>query len=248
MNMAQKLTKLADLHATTCFLNSLLREWNDFVIYRSDKTLLVLIQLADNEHIQIPLRKYSILGRHEYTGKFYLLINNKCTEINFSKFLERICIKLESIHNIQLDQFKTTVLSSRNTIHQALKVHATIHNENHTFKNTEHALVIGHNFHPISKSRDKFTSTDLQNYAPEFKGEFSLQWLLVDIKILHHVQAKNLADKNWLNTLFAEDCPQHVAEIPTHMQPVPMHPWQWQYLRQNPEISDLPSKQSNHSC
>lgn len=240
--MTQKLIKLADLHATTCFLNSLLREWNDFVIYRSENNLFVLIQVSDNEHIKIPLLSYSMLGRHEYSGKFYLKTDNKNTEINFDDFVERICMKLETINNTSLAQFKANVLSSRDNIYQALQVHTINNDEKYSFKNAEQALIIGHNFHPTPKSRDTLSKNELHTYAPEFKGEFPLQWLLVDKAILLHVQAKNSDDKNWLATLFNQDIPNNNLEIPNNMLPIPMHPWQWQHLQKDPVITEYLQK------
>lgn len=236
--MNPKFARIADFHSATCFLNSLFREWHNYIIHLFENQLIISIQMIDNDVIQIPLSKYSLLGRHEYMGQFYLIRGNQRTELLFNELLDQICKKLKETHSILFDPFIANVISSRNTIYHALQVHASENENSDTFINSEQALIIGHNFHPIPKHRDVLTTNELHQYAPECKGEFSLQWLFVDKEILLHRHAKNIDDKNWLNTLFTQDCLQQDIEIPDHQLPVPMHPWQWQYLQQNPVISE----------
>ncbi len=234
--MTQQLKVLADLHSATCFFNALLREWRDYVVYQAGSKTYVLIYLTGDDILEIPIANFSLLGRHHYTGKF---LHNK-KEVNFATALELVCAKLAetvAVSNERWQTFKEDVLASRENIYQALNL--AVKTDASDFKAAEQGLLIGHNFHPTPKSRDKFSIAELHNYAPECNGEFQLQWLLVDPAIARHMCADSF-DADWLHELFKLEYPQYGNK----MLPVPMHPWQWQFLQQNSVITEyLKNKQ-----
>ncbi len=106
------------------------------------------------------------------------------------------------------------------------------------FAEAEQALLCGHSIHPTPKSREPFTDTDAETYAPEFGNTFTLQWLAIHAARLEgksgcsELTAADFARKVWASENMQDPVPD------THV-PVPMHPWQWQRLRQYPDIARL---------
>lgn len=228
---------LSNKHAATCFLNALFREWHDYHLYQSSKNLIVEIPLSDERSIEIPLKRYSLFGRHDYSGKFYLKYNEKIDEIDFDQLLEEIRQKIMNSYNMtsdEYDRFKQDVQSSRDTVFLSLQHRENVRNTSNDFISTEQALIIGHALHPTPKSRNGWTSSELKQFSPEFEATFPLVWLLVDNEIINHSFAQSFRHQEWLSEIFHQEYGDEV--IPANHTPMPMHPWQWQTLLKNPLI------------
>lgn len=238
--MTAENTRLSELHTATCFLNALLREWHNYFIYQSsDGVMQVVIHLAENSSLVIPLRKYSILGRHEYLGQFYLDRDNHKHEINFDELLAQLSAVLQTAYQmseVEYDKFKSVVLLSKETVYHSLEYHRNSDNElkyDNDFIHAEQSLLVGHNFHPTPKSRDIWTLDELKSYAPEFNAAFSLYWILVDKDICHQSFSQTFAEHDWLLELFSDECGEAALnKLHENTLPIPMHPWQWMYLHQ----------------
>ncbi len=235
--------KQATLHSATCFLNSLLRESKHHQFSDSPSFPQITVPIHANAAVILPLRKHSELGRHQYTGTFYLEINQDRTEISFSRLVELLTdfFRAElSADPVSIKQFRSRVFTSLNTIQKALisRGPSTSSSSLH-FKDTEQALLIGHNFHPTPKSRDEFDEKDLLNYSPEFAGKLRLDWLMAEPSILYQKKSACFEDREWTEALAREDLAD-TALLDKYLSigftPMPMHPWQLKVLQKNPAI------------
>lgn len=248
------LEKLARSHASTCFLNSLLREWHGYrVLERFESRAVRLekcisITLSNYEVLLIPLEKESPLGRHQYDGHFYLQKGSDFSLISFQELVERLCDHLAGSMGSDRDsvaKFKTRVYDSLKNV-QASMIHRekSIRElyENLDFKSAEQGLIVGHNFHPTPKSRDDFNEADLLRYAPEFGGHFPLDWFMADPSILFQRRAASFGDRNWtleLALLDLKDKAKVMELSKKGLVPVPMHPWQKAVLFKDPYVQGL---------
>lgn len=248
------LEKAALMHASTCFLNSLLREWDGYEILRHFESRAIkldkciAIPLAADERLVIPLVKDSPLGRHQYDGRFYLQRGWEVSLISFQELVERLCDHLADLFGSDLDaiaKFKGRVFDSLKNVHGSLHVRETAIRELHEnldFKSAEQGLIVGHNFHPTPKSRDGFEAADLMCYAPEFGGQFRIEWLMADPSILYEKRASSFGDRNWTMELAIEDLSETTKLVEFSRRgfvPVPMHPWQKDVLLKDAYVREL---------
>lgn len=227
-------TKLATHHAATCFLNSLLREWTQ---HRASPSMIE-IPLGPAGRLEIPLNRHSLLGRHQYEGRFFLITSTSRQEIDFFALVRHLTEFLSGsfkTSDVQKRLFEARVRSSRDNIEAALagredslKTKAVT---DFDFLAAEQALLIGHNFHPTPKSRDEFDAQDLQTYSPEFGGAFQLQWMAADPSLVFEKRAASFADQDWtsqlaLSDLCFENKAQAQALLDRGFKLLPFHPWQ----------------------
>lgn len=246
--------QLSEQISATCFLNSLLREWDQYEAFHlSGGQSEIHISIEPEGKIILPLLRFSMLGRHQYSGEYFLLTKNHKQQIAFSELVDRISGHLAKIFvtdQKQLQNFKNRVFSSQNNVFEMLKRRKEevqyFENANFDFKNSEQALFVGHNFHPTPKSRDEFTEQDMQRYSPEWGGQFSLVWLIASPQIIYQMQAESFAKEqanantHWSVELAEMDLGSGNVELKRYLQkawvPFPMHPWQYEVLKKQAVI------------
>lgn len=254
MNTSHSFQRLTILHSATCFLNSLFREWNAYTVETSDLGEHIVIPLKNKRSILIPIKKYSILGRHQYQGQFYLNFNDELSEISFQEMVQLLCDFLKDCFQLEhekMEIFKNRVFSSFYNMHSSLEFRANsireFEHSDFNFKDSEQALIIGHNFHPTPKSRDEFNDQDMLHYSPEFSGIFCLDWFVAVPSIVSQKCAASFAEQKWTEELFLQDFAQTQSVqdlLAKSMIPIPMHPWQLKNLTQIPLIQQYIEKGS----
>ncbi len=225
-------------HSATAFLNSLLLEYQDVRISETE----IIFPLSESLLIIIPLKKRSLLGRHNYQGEFFLKTADEKKEIKFKELITLICdhlaIKLDARPD-QKSAFIKRVLNSADNITQFLiKREDDLKNFfalQKNFKFSEQALLLGHAFHPTPKSRAEFNNEDAHKYSPEMRGSFPLEWILLDPKLFFQKTSTNFKEEDWLKEIFLKDMISQV-EINRGFIPYPLHPWQKKFLLENEEI------------
>lgn len=90
----------------------------------------------------------------------------------------------------------------------------------------EQAMVYGHPFHPTPKSTQGFGDR-LAAYAPELGTDFVLRWFAVRADA---VLQRRVAPGAWV---------PDVVVAPAGYLPLPVHPWQADYLREQPRVRGL---------
>jgi len=125
-----------------------------------------------------------------------------------------------------------------------LKMH---NGDKQSFIESEQNLLIGHQLHPVSKSRDGFSSTDMMKYSPETCGDFQLHYFAVSKSIVHQdsALADNTSDliKQQLSLeLERSNTPKAGLLLYFELEDyslIPVHPWQASYLREDNLVKDL---------
>lgn len=99
------------------------------------------------------------------------------------------------------------------------------------YLDSEQSLTFGHPFHPAPKSRQGFSATDLQCYAPELRASFPLHYFAVRRE--HWLQESLLPES--ADDLLAAQAP---ADLQTDddFALLPTHPWQARYLMSLPAV------------
>lgn len=95
-------------------------------------------------------------------------------------------------------------------------------------RQAEQSLRFGHPFHPTPKSIDGF-GDDLPRYAPELGAEFRLRWFAVRADALRE---RRVAPGAWA----PPDVERHT---PSGYAPLPVHPWQADYLIRQARVAEL---------
>ncbi len=243
MNAQAFFTAKAIQHSRTCFLNSLLREWSDFIVADTLDGKQIEIKISKNSKVIIPLTKYSILGRHQFGEKSFLQKDDDLQEIDFFKLSEILSDRLAAdfdSNEKQIKIFKTRLANSVANIEASLQyreVDIEALQQGHiNFKDSEQGLLIGHNFHPTPKSRDEFSDDDLKKYSPEFGGHFALQWFMASPEILYQKSAEVFKEVHWAHELAEQEIlptTEFSELLAKGFVPVPMHPWQTKILLHN---------------
>lgn len=113
-----------------------------------------------------------------------------------------------------------------------------------SFVEAEQALLLGHPVHPTPKSHDELSRDEVRALTPEFAAAFPLRWMLVHLHRLDAGGTEDLPLRQALKDLIASDSafPRQtltlIENAPAHL-PMPMHPWQAEYLLSQPEIKAM---------
>lgn len=232
------LNQLAHHHSATSFLNSLLLEWKEAKVDHKNAR----IPLGESELVA-PLKKFSLVGRHQYEGKFFLKsLNVDLEEITFpevaTKISDFLALELET-PNEQLIEFTSRVKNSILNLQKILEYRESelknLNSFDMSFERSEQLLYAGHTFHPTPKARSEFSDEDAIRFSPEFKASFPLTWIIVHKSIYSEKSSKHFTDRNWLTSLFQSEVG---IDIPTGFVPFPIHPFQVEKLFSLEEISE----------
>lgn len=231
--------KIAAHHSATSFLNALFLEWKG--VKKSEEEFV--IDLKKNERLFIPIKKFSLLGRHHYEG-VYILEDADGTqkELNFEEVAQKLCTHLApefSTTDEQIHDFLLRVNNSAQNIEESLNKRLSDYQKAQLpsidFKAAEQALLTGHTFHPTPKSRSEFSDKDFDTYSPEMGGQFALNWVLVKNEILFEKHSKDFKDHSWLRDLYGK-------EIESGFTPFPLHPWQMPFILNHPDVAQYLEK------
>lgn len=229
-------------HSQNCFLNSLLREWQDFSIHGNSE---IHLRFVDGVVFVLPLKRFSKLGRHQFASMFFVEINQQTRSLRFNELVQELSAALQkqfTIGSAQVEAFQNRVANSIKVIDLALNKRRntpeTLPWQLRDFRFYEQNLLVGHCFHPTPKSREEFSENDLQLFSPELAGQFPLIWVAADRSVVHRHTSLHFRDKAWTKTLLRHDNPTLLKNLPDTHTPIPMHPWQWQQIQKNPRLQN----------
>lgn len=224
---------LAVLHSLTCFMNSLLRERFNYSIENN----ILIFKVSASVSLKFPLKKFSTLGRHKYTGEIYLTTNHQETAIEFLEAARLIVRSLISNPEKITELTETFIARLKNSVEniqlslekRQQDIEELYQTENITFAMAEQGLFIGHNFHPYPKMREGFGDDDYSKYSPEMAAKFKLLWVAVKPENLMAYDAATFEHKSWATDLLKLE---GWSPTPGYL-PLPMHPWQFHHLQKN---------------
>lgn len=231
-----------------CFLNALARECEAVQVEHTETQSRLSIPLSNLRTIQIGLQYFSSLGSHEYQLPAQLVDSNGSRDIEFSEMLQLIVSDQGLVGMVSQEQqqiFVQRVLESVRNTYQAIEhspYQRQLFEERLDFKTAEQGLLIGHSFHPAPKSREQFSLQDAKRYSPEMGSHFPLHWLEVRS---HRLQFGSSADVSF-DERMAQLVAHHPHLVEAHQnarargnQLLPVHPWQWQVMREREDIQDF---------
>lgn len=230
---------LSHHHSATSFLNALFLEWKG----AERTTEQFIVPLKKNERIIIPLKKFSLLGRHHYQGEFFLEdAYGAQTELSFKALAKKICQHLApefGTTDVQIEDFLSRVNNSVRNIELSLSKRSKdiedLYNSSVDFKAAEQGLFIGHTFHPTPKSRSEFSDADYEVYSPEMGGHFALEWILVKPEIFFQKLSSGFKHESWLTDLFVSE--MGADKLAQGFLPFPIHPWQKKFIFEHSDVA-----------
>jgi siderophore synthetase component len=253
----------------TALLNSFCREFNNWSRYEGipkyDKALAEWFRhTGHTEHIRIdfnaigyevyiPLQYYSETGIHS----FYFPIaekeisTNRVQEINPFRFLELVTQYAQTLYpDAECSRTAYLMQNSIDNLHIFLdKLESNqpnITRAQQSFIEAEQSLLLGHTLHPLTKTREGFTTDDLLRYSPETQARFPLYYFLIhpDCVTEKSTEATLPCDRLKQELLAGELSISAKTMLREYYdyKVVPTHPWEAVYLLQQPAVQDMLTK------
>ena len=226
--------KLANLHAATCFLNSLLLETEKFKKCPHHLELALPLERT----MIIPVKEWSRVGKHKFDGSFYIKTMDGIRDLSCMEALAMILNEISGTSEL-IERIGKSTSNMACFLKVSEKHLLSLFEKGPDFISAEQALVIGHAFHPAPKSREGFSDEDLLRFSPETQSSFPLVWTLAKNEIVFQKGSKNFKAKNWLVEMYSEETAQ---AVPKGMTPFPFHPWQFKTLRESGSLETFFTK------
>ncbi|MGW5865090.1 IucA/IucC family protein [Streptomyces sp. NPDC055239] len=231
----------ADQAVTHTLLNCLLRE----VSGPEHQTAVVdgdlLLRLPRRGVLlRVALRRTSLLGAHRFTGPVTEQRDGGWVEVDWSRLAEYTHAELSLRTGVSNEEFLEQIASSHEGVSAAIAADRTAPATGTTGANpatdtdpkwlsgylaSEQSLLFGHRFHPTPKARGGDLA-DWSAYAPEAAAAFPLRHLAVR----DHLIAEESARPG------ATDPLDRLGTVPDGYRLLPVHPWQYDLLREHPGL------------
>lgn len=114
-----------------------------------------------------------------------------------------------------------------------------------SFIESEQSLILGHSVHPLPKSREGFTTDELKKYSPETAGQFQLHFFLIHPDNVLEKSAEEYLMTGYLRKELLSYTDPNTKELLggyPDWKVVPTHPWEAEYLLNQPEVQEMQSK------
>jgi siderophore synthetase component len=197
--------------------------------------------LRMNSRLCVGVRQVSVTGNFDYTTAIYLQNSQQIWETpNWRDIANLIISDLSLRENTPFnDDLMQQIEESIRTMQHLLDTHRQPRLESHEMIDTplqkyirsEQQLLTGHPFHPTPKSRSGWSQEDEKKYSPEHKAELKLRFFQIPL-------AWTLSD-----SLDGENVSAMLSALTAHSQTadvgfvlIPLHPWQADWLLQQPRI------------
>ncbi|RKL68148.1 IucA/IucC family siderophore biosynthesis protein [Salipaludibacillus neizhouensis] len=264
--------QIAEQATIQSFLNCYLRETGDYKLEKDNSLCDLVSRLADRKevkqlidcelsnqdiHLYIPLRYWSITGRHIFSFPlFYSLSSdsNQLFELDYVTLTSMVIKELNmnagaaSNGTGYQDELMMRVILSCQNIENFVRARSNeadhLYQSDMNFIESEQALIFGHLLHPTPKSRQGISEWDAPFYSPELKGKFQLHYFRVHISIVEHGSALENTAIKLVKEQLKED-PQITSEFKANYCQVdeyaliPIHPWQAAFLMRKPHVKAL---------
>lgn len=212
-----------------------------------NRKLLKIKHTDSSLEIYCPVRYYSPSGRHSFN--FPIISRDTTTEViseigiaEFVAFIETINGQKDTVLARRIEDSRCNSLT---VLKEAISS-GTIkifNKANQSFIESEQSLVLGHQMHPVAKSRLGFTKEELLKYSPECRQEFQLHYFLVNPELVDERSTRELLPSSQYKDqlLNSTGTSEEVKEIVhrTKYKTIPVHPWEANYLLKDPDVKQL---------
>ncbi|MEX3102545.1 MULTISPECIES: IucA/IucC family siderophore biosynthesis protein [unclassified Streptomyces] len=172
--------------------------------------------------LRVALRRTSLLGAHRFAGPVAERQGDGWAEIDWRRLARLAHDELSLRTGVRNEEFLAQVVSSHDAIESALTgVRGT--GVDDPYLASEQALLFGHRFHPTPKARTG-DARDWAAFAPEAGAVFPLRYLAVRPEFIAGESAE----------AWAGEALDGLREVPEGYRLLPVHPWQYAYLREHP--------------
>ena len=205
-----------------------------------------------NVQVLISARYYSLTGHHQ----FNFPIISKSKDLNWHELdlmtLASLCLKDIEASQKNTAQSEASNLEILSRLINSYKNMAVCLNErkqgfSDLLKNkikyleSEQSLLIGHQMHPLPKSREGFNEQEALAYSPEGNRGFKLHYLSLDPSIVLSdsaldLSAKDIVIRELKNTKGVPFSIINEIEVNPDAVLMPMHPWQLSYIKTLPKL------------
>ncbi|WP_149038235.1 IucA/IucC family siderophore biosynthesis protein, partial [Kitasatospora sp. MBT63] len=172
-------------------------------------------------HLRVRLRRASLLGAHRFTGPVLEERPEGWRALGWRELAEHVRAELTLRTGVPNDEFLDQLASSHRGVQAGLGARPAAGGDR--YLESEQALLFGHRFHPAPKSRSAERG-DWRAYAPESRAAFQLRHLAVRPDLL----AGESLDRD------ATDLLDGLRPAPAGYRALPVHPWQYELLRDHP--------------
>ncbi|MEJ8655411.1 IucA/IucC family protein [Streptomyces sp. MS1.AVA.4] len=185
--------------------------------------------------LRVALRRTSLLGAHRFSGPVTEETPGGWSAIGWQRLAEHIHAELSLRTGVRNDEFLGQIASSHQGVAAGLAAvprrpadtGAPVRDRDPlaAYLASEQSLVLGHRFHPAPKARDGGLAA-WSAYAPENAASFPLRLLAVRDALI----AEESAEPGAAGPL------DRLGQVPEGYQLLPCHPWQYELLRDHPEL------------
>ncbi len=218
---------------------------------------LISIHLpVQGQEILVAVRYWSLTLRHQFAFPVLCRVTgqDEWQELELCHFLS-LTMREEGLSNQrgsgELDTLMLRVLLSAqntDTFIQERREQLPLLNDGRplSFIDSEQSLVIGHQLHPVAKSREGFSSSDLLQYSPETAGRFQLCYFVADRELVHQDSALPQTAVELVKEQLGKELEDRETAVniqsllvDSSRALIPVHPWQAEYLRQQADVQAL---------
>lgn len=229
----------ADLASAHGLLGCLVRE----VAGPDSQTVLsdgyLLVHLAHiSVHLRARVARVSTVAMHRFEGPVELLANGKWAPIDLEELASLTTDELTARTGTPNQEFKDQVCASRDSLAdilawRPLEPTRGVAPGAAEFLDSEQALIGGHPRHPSPKWRSG-DPAKWRNFSPETRTAFRLRWLTVpDAFVVEHAEGGSFDEHSMSGRLLDG------GAVPAGHRAVPVHPWQFQMLSEDPELGPV---------
>jgi siderophore synthetase component len=274
MNNAATQRQTAEHINYTALINSFCREFSNWSRYagipKYDETLADWFQHTGHtmhvridfstigSEVYIPLQYYSETGIHHFHFPVAEkeLATNCMSAIGPLRFLELVTQYAKTVYP-DAEATRTIYLMQNSMENLGIFLdrfdanQPEIANARQSFIEAEQSLLLGHSLHPLTKTREGFTTDDLLQYSPETQARFPLHYFLIHPECVQEKSTERVLPCEWLKQelLAGELAPTVKTMLREYFdyKVVPTHPWEARYLMQQPAVQEMMAKGMVHS-
>lgn len=234
------------------FLNCYLRETGGWRVEAAPGQSSIICPLpSQGVEILAPARYLSPTGRHLFDFPLsYRAGNGDSLPLDYATLVSLAIKELSLAYegDGRGDELLLRVIESCHNVerfHEARKGNAGRPGAARTtFIEAEQSLVFGHHLHPVPKSRQDFSGTELPDYSPELEASFPLHYFRAHASVIGQNSALGESAAALVKRELRED-PVVSAEFVRdycgedgHVL-IPAHPWQARFLMRKPRVCAL---------